>query len=198
MKNLLTRGLCACVLLGLSLPGHAVAIGNFPGLDRLIRDADTVAIVRVDDAVVGFGPDGWMTRRCYVYQTLKGNLKQNTTVPLMFNEFVGLKSNVGGQTFAPMTTHLVFLNRSIPSNGATIASCAMTAPICRFRPLATKPNRKAKRSNSKFKPSFVVIVSTATNRSSAKTRFSTKPWLSNGSLVQTQKRFHNRWIEFLT
>ena len=118
MKNPLRFWLCAAVLSVLSWPAHAVLIGFYPGLDTLIKEADTVAIIRIETSVLG-GPDGWTRPDCYVYQTLKGNLKANRRVPISLNQFVGARSGFDGAFLAPGSTHLVFLRYDRPAvNGA--------------------------------------------------------------------------------
>ncbi len=137
--------LCLGVLSLFALPCRAVVIGNYPGLDKLIEQADTIAIVRIDDETLSSGPDGWTRRNCLVFQTLKGDLKPNQRVPISLNGFVGLKSNFGGEGLAPMTTHLVFLNRSAqPINGASYSIVTYEGADLPLSPLGneTKPEGK--------------------------------------------------------
>lgn len=136
---------CSMALTLLALPSHAVVIGSYPGLDKLIKQSSTIAIVRVDDSVFGFGPDGWVNHKCLVYQTLKGDLKPNTNLPIMLNEFVGSQSNFGGQALAPMTTHLVFLNRSAqPINGAKYSIVCAEGADLPLSPLGNETKPKGK------------------------------------------------------
>lgn len=101
---------CVGVLGTLALPSQAVIIGSYPGLDKLIQEADTIAIVSVEYGTEsGSMIDGWARRDCYVYQTLKGNLKADQSVKILLNDAVGIKSNFDGSGLAPMSTHLVFL-----------------------------------------------------------------------------------------
>ena len=113
MKPLSRLLICVGVLGALALPSRAVLIGFYPGLDALIKEADTIAIVRVESAPTnGIMVDGWAKRDCYVYQSLKGDLKANQRVKILLNEGVGVKSNFDGSGLASMSTHLVFLSRS--------------------------------------------------------------------------------------
>lgn len=121
MKNITYLLLCLAASCVFAVPGRAVAIGFYPGLDKLVETADTIAIIRVEDAPSGGMTDGWTLRNCYVYQTLKGDLKTTNygRVKIMLNEFMSVKSNFGGEGLAPMTSHLVFLSSSKASvNGA--------------------------------------------------------------------------------
>jgi hypothetical protein len=72
--------LIAVVIL-ISAVAHGVIIGYFPGLDKLIEEADAIVILRVDKQDTDFGsPTLYSTHDCYVYQTLKGDIPVNTNV----------------------------------------------------------------------------------------------------------------------
>ncbi|HEX8463610.1 MAG TPA: hypothetical protein VF627_03245 [Abditibacterium sp.] len=104
--------LCAVTLGALAWPSQALTIGYYPGLDALIKEADIIAIIRVESSTLTIEPNGWIRPNCYVYQTLKGDLKAQTNLPLSLNGAVSVNSSFSGDAFAPMTTHLVFLDAS--------------------------------------------------------------------------------------
>lgn len=144
MKNFPRFLLCAVALGALAWPGQAVMIGGYPGLEALIKEADTIAIVRVEGASSGLVVNGWTRRSCYVYQTLKGTLKINERVLISLNRFVGTRSDFG-ESLAPMSTHLVFLNRSeTPINGANYSIIGRQGADLPVSPLGneTKPAGK--------------------------------------------------------
>jgi hypothetical protein len=71
MRTLLT----ALFLAALPMTADAVRVGSFPGLYAQIEQADVIAIVRIDEHVQPLPDPNLITRhRCYVYQTLKGDL----------------------------------------------------------------------------------------------------------------------------
>jgi hypothetical protein len=99
----------AIILVALPMTAHAARIGSFPGLDAAIQRADVIAIVRIDEHVQPMPDPNLITRhRCYVYQTLKGDLTAGGIVPLNLRHtrtsFVS--------PFPLGSTHLVFLVRS--------------------------------------------------------------------------------------
>ena len=114
MMKTLTVLLAAVVLA--ATVAHAVMIGFFPGLDKLIEQADAVVILRVDKHVTDFGsPTLYSTHDCYVYQTLKGDIPTNTTVRFQLmdtrTQFV--------TPYAIHSTHLMFLTKKRTTNEPT-------------------------------------------------------------------------------
>jgi hypothetical protein len=102
MRILLT----ALFLAALPITAHAVRVGSFPGLDALVERADVIAIVRIDEHVQPLPDPNLITRhRCYVYQTLKGDLTAGGRVLLNLRDTRG--SFVS--PFPLLSTHLVFL-----------------------------------------------------------------------------------------
>ena len=104
-KRILLTGLG--ILLTASL-AHAVLIGFFPGLDKLIERADAIVILRVDRHVTDFGsPTLYSTHDCYIYQTLKGNIPPNKTIRLQL-----MDTRTSFVTpYAILSTHLMFLTK---------------------------------------------------------------------------------------
>jgi hypothetical protein len=107
---------------------QAVLIGHFPGLEQLIEKADAIVVLRVEQNISqGRSDNLYSTHRCYIYQTLKGEIVPNSRVVLQLmdtrSEFV--------PPFVPSSTHLVFLikkqdpreetdYRTIPIIGAAV------------------------------------------------------------------------------
>jgi hypothetical protein len=104
---MMKKGSIFTVLLLLSVGVcHAVAIGDFPGLRKLIERADAIVILRVDDHInYQPGPTLYTTHSCFIYQTLKGDIPKETRIPLQLmdtrSEFV--------TPFALLSSHLMFL-----------------------------------------------------------------------------------------
>src|SRR5262245_4581136 len=95
---------------------RAVLIGNFPGLDKLIDQADAIVILRIDhDVSSGRSPTLYSTHDCYIYQTLKGEIPADKTIRLQLmdtrTEFV--------TPFALSSTHLMFLAKKRTANELT-------------------------------------------------------------------------------
>lgn len=87
---------------------HAVLIGFFPGLDELIRKADAIVILRVDQSRGDFGsPTLYSTHDCYIYQTLKGDIATGNTLRLRLMD----TSSAFVSPYANHSTHLMFLTR---------------------------------------------------------------------------------------
>ena len=98
--------IASALLAAFSSAAYAVLIGPFPGLDKAIEIADVIAIVRIDEHVQAAADDNLITRhRCYVYQTLKGDLKAGEVVPLDLTDT--LTNFVS--PFPLHSSHLVFL-----------------------------------------------------------------------------------------
>jgi hypothetical protein len=95
---------------------HAVMIGFFPGLDKLIARADAIVILRVDKHITDFGsPTLYSTHDCYVYQTLKGDIPTNTTVRF---QLMDTRSSFV-TPYAIHSTHLMFLTKKRTENEPT-------------------------------------------------------------------------------
>ena len=108
MKNtLFLLGLGVFVALA---PAHATLIGPYPGLDALVKEADAIAVVRLDSAPSHEGINGNSKARCTVLQTLKGHLKAHGRVQIGLNDAV----SVGPSNL----TRLMFLHSSKPTGGA--------------------------------------------------------------------------------
>ena len=124
MKNLTRFLVCAGVSL-CAFPSHANS-GPYPGLDFLIESADTIAIVGVEySPTIGGIPipiiNNEIRSDCTVYQTLKGDLKTGTRLPVLLNNAAALRPIINGD-LASMSTHLVFLRRyKDPINGVGYA-----------------------------------------------------------------------------
>ncbi len=118
----------AALLLTVSA-AQAVVIGNFPGLDELIKQSDAIVILRIDhQADLRSIPDTlYATHDCYVYQTLKGNIPANKRIRLQL-----MDTHASFVTpFARFSTHLMCLTtqhgaddrttfRTIPFRGANV------------------------------------------------------------------------------
>ena len=150
MKHWMRFLFCLGLLATFALPSHAVLVGPYPGLDKLIQEADVIAVVRVEDAP-NMGVDGWTRRSCLVYQTLKGDLPSSNKdnnfrrIPITLNDFVSVKSNIGGESLAPMSSHLVFLRQyKKPVNGANYSILTYRGADMPLSPLGneTKPTGK--------------------------------------------------------
>lgn len=115
--------LCLGVLSLWALPCHAVFVGSNPGLEALSKQADVIAMVRVDSGFDRSSANGWERRDCFVYQTLKGDLKANQRIPILLNDLSCFGSRFSDESLAPMSSHLVFLRYSKePANGANYLS----------------------------------------------------------------------------
>ena len=87
-------------------PICAVEIGYYPGLQGLIDRADAIVVLRVDQHLTDFGsPTLYSTHKCYIYQTLKGDIPKNTFIRLqLMDTEASLVS-----PYAYGSTHLMFL-----------------------------------------------------------------------------------------
>src|SRR5262245_34407276 len=95
----------AIVLATLPITAQAVIIASFPGLDTAIQRADVIAIVRIDENIQPMAHSDGMTRhRCYVYQTLKGDLTAGGTVRL---NLIDTRTTSFVSPFPLRSTHLV-------------------------------------------------------------------------------------------
>lgn len=88
------------------LPAHGVPIGYYPGLKKLIEQADAIVILRVDRQLTDFGsPTHYSMHECYIYQTLKGDIPKNTRINLQLMDTKGSFVT----PYAWLSTHLMFL-----------------------------------------------------------------------------------------
>jgi hypothetical protein len=98
--------LVACVALA-PVPAHAIIIADFKSLDDLIDNSDAIAVVRIDRNIdPNLGPDLGTTHECYIYATLKGDLKPADRVPMRLLDNGGLAGHYGVGS-----THLLFLKK---------------------------------------------------------------------------------------
>jgi len=99
-----------------SVPGHAVPIGYYPGLERLIEQADAIVILRIDRHLSGFdSPTFYSTHECYIYQTLKGGIKNNSSINL---RLMDTEANFV-TPYAWGSTHLMFLMKKATNDEPT-------------------------------------------------------------------------------
>lgn len=92
----------------------AVRIASFPGLDVFVERADVIAVVRIDGHIDPHpGPNLTTEHRCYVYQTLKGDLTKGETVPI---ELIDTTQSWRA-VFRLGSTHVVFLRKETTSTG---------------------------------------------------------------------------------
>jgi len=115
---MLRRLMFIVVLLGLliSSSANAIMIGDFPGLAKLIDTADAIVILRIDRHLSDFGsPTLYSTHECYIYQTLKGDIPQNTRINLQL-----MDTNTDFETpYSHGSTHLMFLMKKADDNEPT-------------------------------------------------------------------------------
>lgn len=117
MKQLyILLAISSLALLISSVPGHAVVIGYYPGLEKLIEQADAIVILRIDRHLTGFGsPTFYSTHECYIYQTLKGNIENNTRINL---QLMNTKASFA-TPYAWGSTHLMFLMKKATDDEPT-------------------------------------------------------------------------------
>ena len=128
MRTLLT----ALFLAAFPMTAHAVRVGSFPGLDALLERADVVAIVRIDEHVEPLPDPNLITRhRCYVYQTLKGDLTAGGTVLLNLRD---TRRTSFVSPFQLLSTHLVFLVKT----GDGYQNLAVEGSILRLSPFGNE------------------------------------------------------------
>ena len=86
---------------------YAVMIDFFPGLDKLINEADAIVILRVDRHVTDESPTLYSIHDCCIYQTLKGDIPTNKTIRLQL-----MDTRTSFVTpYAIHSTHLMFLTK---------------------------------------------------------------------------------------
>jgi hypothetical protein len=101
--------LAASIVFLATLPGYAVMIGNFPGLQELIDKSDAVVILRVDRHIDADRtlPNLLSTHDCFIYQALKGPIKPKERIQLRL-----MDTRTSFVTpFALSSTHLMFLTK---------------------------------------------------------------------------------------
>ena len=111
------------ILISLSV-AHAQWIGEFPGLSKLVSEADAIIILRVDKSDGDFGGiDLYSTHDCYVYQTLKGAIPSNKTIRLKLMDARSSSFSL----FAHHSMILVFLTKkrapNEPTDYRSLAAC---------------------------------------------------------------------------
>lgn len=95
---------------------HAVEIGYFPGLEKLVSKCDAIVILRIDRHVTDFGsPTLYSTDDCYVYQTLKGDIP---TGKILRFQLMDTRSSFV-TPYAIFSTHLMFLTKKRSENEPT-------------------------------------------------------------------------------
>jgi hypothetical protein len=138
--------LLACVAFA-PVPAHAIIIADFKSLDDLIGMADAIVVVRIDKNIdPSLGPDLGTTHECYIYATLKGDIKPADRVPMRL-----MDTSESGSPYGVGSTHLLFLKkdaggrwsyRSLQVQGANLP----TSPLFRdatIKGLAVKDAVKA-------------------------------------------------------
>jgi hypothetical protein len=116
-KDIMTKAVRACIAFLISLSfAHAAWIGEFPGLSKLISEADAIIILRVDKSDGDFGGmDLYSTHDCYVYQTLKGDIPTKKVIRL---KLMDARSSTAS-LFAHHSTILAFLTKKRAPNEST-------------------------------------------------------------------------------
>jgi hypothetical protein len=110
---------------------HAVTIAPFPGLPKMIEEADAIVIIRVDEHIkVSPGPDLRTRHRCYVYQSLKGNLPESERV---FLSLIDTRTSFVSP-FSIGATHLAFLSTNEIGGESTFRNLQYEGSILRLSP----------------------------------------------------------------
>jgi hypothetical protein len=110
---------------------RAVIIVPFPGLEKAIQQSDAVAIIRIDrnlDAGI-VGPYLMSKHDCYIYQSLKGNLKAREVVQMSLYDMESMASS-----FPRGSSHLVFLQY----RSGVWMTCRFKRPTVRLAPLGNE------------------------------------------------------------
>ena len=94
----------------------AVPIGHCPGLKKLIKSADAIVILRIDRHLSGFSsPTFYSTHECYIYQSIKGDIPENTRIKLQL-----MNTEASFATpYAHGSTHLMFLMKKATEDEPT-------------------------------------------------------------------------------
>jgi hypothetical protein len=118
----------SAVLIAASCSSQAVMIGPFPGLQTMIEEADAIAIVRIEEGINASGVivDGITTHRCFIYQSLKGDLPKSQRVTL---KLIGTRSSFGDGS-----THLAFLSTNASRGESVIHNLHYEGSIFRLSP----------------------------------------------------------------
>ena len=95
---------------------YGVMVADFPGLDKLIKKADAIVILRVEKQLTDLGsPTLYTTYECYIYQTLKGDIPTGKRIRIQL-----MDARTSFVTpYAPFSTHLIFLTRKLTPNEPT-------------------------------------------------------------------------------
>lgn len=112
-----TLYVCFFLICTLSTKVFAVLIGYYPGLQALIDKADAIVVLRIDSHIdTRSTPNLSTTHSCFVYQTLKGEIKSGETLPLRLRNTSLLRNFE--TPFALGSTHLMFLAKAGPGDPA--------------------------------------------------------------------------------
>ena len=115
IKNFKTLTVAIFITIMLPMATYGIRIGNFEGLDKLIKEADAIVILRIDEQLTRGGLDSYRTYECYIYQTLKGNISANKRIRLqLMNTHFKFVSR-----YALWSTHLMFLTKKRSKNEPT-------------------------------------------------------------------------------
>lgn len=87
-----------------------IEFGPFPGWEKLIREADAIVILRVEDTTSPSVKEPYFKASCYILDSLKGDLQPNTQVPLELNGTITHSGTI-------VATHLAFLRKVKKLNG---------------------------------------------------------------------------------
>jgi len=100
-----------------SLTIHAVPIGGpAPKLKKLIDLADAIVILRIDQHLSDFGsPSFYSIHKCFIYQTIKGNIPKNIRIKLQLMNTKGSFAT----PYAHGSTHLMFLIKKTSKDEST-------------------------------------------------------------------------------
>lgn len=117
MKKLtMTIKLFLIYLLISTVPSHAVLIGDYPGVTKLIDISDAIVILRIDRHITDYGsPTLYSTHECFICQSLKGSISKNTRINLQL-----MDTQVNFVTpYAWGAVHLMFLMKKQTENEPT-------------------------------------------------------------------------------
>ena len=95
---------------------YGMIISDFPGLKELIDKSDAIVILRIDDHIdIRKKPNLYTTHLCYIYQTLKGDIDKNISIPMKL-----LDTRTKFETpYSIDSTHLMFMTRFQTEDGST-------------------------------------------------------------------------------
>ena len=109
-KKLMLFSACFCIS---NL--YAVLIGPFPGLDKLIRQSDSIVILRIDRQLTDVDSNLYATYDCFTYQTLKGEIPTSKTIRFQLMDTRTSFVN----PYAIHSAHLMFLVKKRSNNEPT-------------------------------------------------------------------------------